>query len=255
MARHVRTLVLAMLALAGTRVHAGWFFKDKLVEAFLQPATVREASLSPDGTHLAVIGIAADDDDISTCLLLVDTDTAESHMIRRPEATADADNPGARYYMRQPISVAWMTYRWQSCDRLYRSQPCFLQAALCLCPRAQKCETGDDLTPARLRLWRDRAALNKLRQGRADATKRQRRRGCARDDDMRAPVGAAAEQGFCAGVPALLQIERRSWRTMLQDERPGRGMHLALGYIEPISRTTCRDKSRSIRCQPSRARH
>jgi hypothetical protein len=166
MARHVRTLVLAMLALAGTRVHAGWFFKDKLVEAFLQPATVREASLSPDGTHLAVIGIAADDDDISTCLLLVDTDTAESHMIRRPEATADADNPGARYYMRQPISVAWMTYRWQSCDRSYRSQPCFLQAALCLCPRAQKCETGDDLTPARLRLWRDRAALNKLRQGR-----------------------------------------------------------------------------------------
>jgi len=109
MARHVRTLVLAMLALAGTQAHAGWFFKDKLVEAFLQPATVREASLSPDGTHLAVIGIAADDDDISTCLLLVDTDTAESHMIRRPKATADADNPGARYYMRQPISVAWMS--------------------------------------------------------------------------------------------------------------------------------------------------
>ncbi len=109
MARHVRTLVLAVLALAGTQAHAGWFFKDKVVEAFLQPDTVREASLSPDGTHLAVIGITVDDDDISTCLLLVDTDTGESHMIRRPEATADADNPAARYYMRQPISVAWMS--------------------------------------------------------------------------------------------------------------------------------------------------
>jgi dipeptidyl aminopeptidase/acylaminoacyl peptidase len=109
MARHVRTLVLAMLALAGVQAHAGWFFKDKVVEAFLQPDAVREASLSPDGTHLALIGIAVDDDDIFTCLVLVDTDTGESHRLLGPERFDDRDNPGARYYMRQPVSVAWMS--------------------------------------------------------------------------------------------------------------------------------------------------
>ena len=53
----VRTFALALLAVAGTPAHAGWFFKDKVVESFLQPQTVLEASLSPDGRHLAVIGL------------------------------------------------------------------------------------------------------------------------------------------------------------------------------------------------------
>ena len=108
MARHVRTLVLTMLALAGTQAHAGWFFKDKITEIFLQPEVVREASLSPDGTHLAVIGINMIDDQINTGLILVDTDTGQSHVIQGPVLRREVDNPGMLYW-RQPISVAWMS--------------------------------------------------------------------------------------------------------------------------------------------------
>ena len=111
MARHARTLVLAMLALAGTQAQAGWFFsdKDKITESFLQPDLVLEASLSPDGKHLAVVGTTLVEDHIATGLLLVDTDTGESKLIERPEALADPDNPAARYYIRQPIGVAWIS--------------------------------------------------------------------------------------------------------------------------------------------------
>ncbi len=115
MTRHVRMLVLAMLALNGAQAQAGWFFKDKITESFLQPEVVRQASLSPDGTHLAVVGINLVDDEISTDLLLVDTDTGQSHLIRGPRLTKDSDDP-SMLYMRQPISVAWMSNEVMAVD-------------------------------------------------------------------------------------------------------------------------------------------
>ncbi|MDP9125463.1 MAG: S9 family peptidase [Pseudomonadota bacterium] len=108
MSRQVRALVLVMSALAATQAQAGWFFKDKVTEAFLRPEVVREASLSPDGKHLAVVGTTLVDDDIRTALVLVDTDSGETRSILSPVRTRDADNPGM-VYMRQPVRVAWMS--------------------------------------------------------------------------------------------------------------------------------------------------
>ena len=109
MTGRVRLAALVALALAGAQAHAGWFFKDKVTETFLQPETVREASLAPDGKHLAVIGINLIDDQIYTALIVVDTDSGKSEVIVRPEDVADRDNPSSRYYIRQPIRVAWMS--------------------------------------------------------------------------------------------------------------------------------------------------
>src|ERR1700750_2818995 len=84
MTSRVRTFVLAALALASVPVHAGWFFKDKVTEAFVQPATVHQASLSPAGRHLAIVGLNAVGDQINTSLIVVDTDTGQSHLVRGP---------------------------------------------------------------------------------------------------------------------------------------------------------------------------
>lgn len=104
------TLVLAALALGCVQAQAALFsFRDKTLEPFLRPATVHEATLSPDGKHLALIGISTNDDDIGTALILVDTDTGQSHVVRRTEWVADPDNPAALSFLWQPISVAWMS--------------------------------------------------------------------------------------------------------------------------------------------------
>ena len=48
MTRRMRMFALALLAVAGAPAQAGWFSpKDKVVESFLKPETVDEASLSP----------------------------------------------------------------------------------------------------------------------------------------------------------------------------------------------------------------
>ena len=115
MARHAHAFVLALLAMAGTPAHAGWFFKDKVTEAFLQPEVVREASLSPDGKHLAVVCINMVDDEINTGLLVVDTDTGDSHLIRGPSLRGVPDNQ-ALVYRRQPIDVAWISNEAMAVD-------------------------------------------------------------------------------------------------------------------------------------------
>ena len=108
MTRLVRAFVLALLALGSAQAQAGWFFKDKITEAFLQPEVVWEASLSPDGKHLAVIGTHMIDDEIHMGLLVIDTDSGHSGLIRVPELRADPDNPGWNFW-REPVSVAWMS--------------------------------------------------------------------------------------------------------------------------------------------------
>jgi hypothetical protein len=92
MTRRIRRFALATLALGCAHAQAALFSfgqKDKALEAFLQPETVSEASLSPDGKHLAMIGMAARDDFIATTLVLVDTDTGNSRVIRRAQWVAD----------------------------------------------------------------------------------------------------------------------------------------------------------------------
>jgi len=108
MERHVRTLALALLALTGAQAQAGWFFKDKVTEAFLQPPKVIEASLSPDGRHLAFIGTNLIDDDVYTGLVLVDTDSGQSRLIRGPQRMHKVDTPNL-VYICLPISVDWMS--------------------------------------------------------------------------------------------------------------------------------------------------
>ena len=115
MSRQVRALVLVMSALAATQAEAGWFFKDKVTEAFLQPEVVREASLSPDGKHLAVVGTTLVDDQIRTALMVVDTDSGETRKILWPERTRDADDANM-VYMRQPVRVAWMSNELMAVD-------------------------------------------------------------------------------------------------------------------------------------------
>ena len=108
MTRQVRTLALAMLALASAQAQAGWFFKDKITESFVQPEAVWEASLSPDGKHLAIIGASMFDDEISAGLVLVDTDSGRNRLILGP-MTANEPGKEGWFYIRQPISVSWMS--------------------------------------------------------------------------------------------------------------------------------------------------
>ena len=108
MTRQVRTLALAMLALASAQAQAGWLFKDKITESFVQPEAVWEASLSPDGKHLAIIGGNMFDDEISAGLVLVDTDSGRSQLILGPMTANEAGKPDW-FYIRQPVSVSWMS--------------------------------------------------------------------------------------------------------------------------------------------------
>ncbi len=111
MTRHLRALALAALAVGCAQAQAALFsFKDESLEVFLQPATVQEASLSPDGKHLALIGLSADDNDLAlTTLVVVDTETGRSHSLRQAQWVADPENPAGRAYLWEPISVAWMS--------------------------------------------------------------------------------------------------------------------------------------------------
>jgi len=112
MTRQIRTFALAALALGCAHAQAALFsfgHKDTALEAFLQPETVNEASLSPDGKHLAMLGMAAREDFIATKLVLVDTDTGMSRVIRQAQWVADPYNPAARTIMWQPVSAAWMS--------------------------------------------------------------------------------------------------------------------------------------------------
>ena len=108
MTRHVRALALATLVLASAQAQAGWFFKDKITESFVQPEAVWEASLSPDGKHLAIIGANMFDDEINAGLVLVDTDSGRNRLILGP-MTANVPGKEGWFYMRQPISVSWMS--------------------------------------------------------------------------------------------------------------------------------------------------
>ena len=106
------SLALAALALGCAQAQAALFSfgpKDPALEAFLKPETVSEASLSPDGKHLAMLGMAAREDFIATTLVLVDTDTGKSRVIRQAEWVADPRNPAARTILWQPVSAAWMS--------------------------------------------------------------------------------------------------------------------------------------------------
>ncbi len=95
--------------MAGAPAQAGWFSsKDKVVESFLKPETVNEASLSPDGKHLAMVVLTANNDEIGTGLVVIDTNTGQSHLIRGPQREPDPDRSNF-YYIRQPIRVAWMS--------------------------------------------------------------------------------------------------------------------------------------------------
>ena len=108
MTRQIRTLALATLVLASAQAQAGWFFKDKITESFVQPEAVWEASLSPDGKHLAIIGANMFDDEINAGLVLVDTDSGRNRLILGP-MTANVPGKEGWFYMRQPISVSWMS--------------------------------------------------------------------------------------------------------------------------------------------------
>lgn len=109
MTRRMRMVALALLAVAGAPAQAGLFSsKDKVVEAFLKPETVGVASLSPDGKHLAMIVLSADDDEIGTGLVVTDTDTGQTHLITGRQRQQDPDRSNF-YYIRQPIRVAWMS--------------------------------------------------------------------------------------------------------------------------------------------------
>ena len=109
MTRRMRMVALALLAVAGAPAQAGLFSsKDKVVEAFLKPETVGVASLSPDGKHLAMIVLSANDDEIGTGLVVTDTDTGQTHLIRGRQREQDPDRSNF-YYIRQPIRVAWMS--------------------------------------------------------------------------------------------------------------------------------------------------
>ena len=109
MTRRKRMFALALLAVAGAPAQAGWFSsKDKVVESFLKPETVGQASLSPDGKHLAMVVLTANNDKIGTGLVVIDTSTSQSHLIRGPQREPDPDRSNF-YYIRQPIRVAWMS--------------------------------------------------------------------------------------------------------------------------------------------------
>ena len=109
MTRRMRMFALALLAVAGAPAQAGWFSaKDKVVESFLKPETVDEASLSPDGKHLAMIVLKANDDEIGTGLVVVDTSTGQSHLILGPQAEPDPARSNF-YLILQPVRVAWMS--------------------------------------------------------------------------------------------------------------------------------------------------
>jgi len=109
MTRRVSMAALALLAVAAAPAQAGWFSsKDKVLEAFLKPETVGEASLSPDGKHLAMIVLTVNDDQIGTGLVVTDTDSGQSHLVRGPQREPDPDRSNY-YYIRQPVRVAWMS--------------------------------------------------------------------------------------------------------------------------------------------------
>jgi len=106
MMRRVSMVALALLVVAAAPAQAGWFSsKDKVVEAFLKPETVGNASLSPDGKHLAMIVLTVNDDQIGTGLVVTDTDSGQTHLIRGPQREPDPDRSNY-YYIRQPIRVA-----------------------------------------------------------------------------------------------------------------------------------------------------